>query len=239
LNNIRLRVGDVLLIQGRRSAIHKLKSNGNMMVLDGTTNLPAAHHAKRALGIMAVVILTAALGLMPISVSALIGLAMMLVMGCMTWRDASETLPTPVIMIVVTSLALGKALVGTGMAVYLASGFIGLASNLPPAMILSMFLLIMAILTNVVSNNAAAVIGTPIAIAAAQQLNVAPTPFVLAVIFGANMSFATPFGYQTNLLILSAGGYRFSDFIKVGVPLMIILWLGYSIALPLIYDLGW
>jgi di/tricarboxylate transporter len=237
LHSIKLRAGDVLLIQGRRDAINELKNSSNMLVLDGTTDLPAAHRAKRALAVMALVIVTAAVGLMPISVSALIGLGLMLGLGCVTWRDATQALPMPVIMIVVTSLALGKALVGTGMAVYLATGFVSVASDLPAAMILSMFLLILAILTNIVSNNAAAVIGTPIAIATAQQLNVDPTPFVLAVIFGANMSFATPFGYQTNLLILSAGGYRFSDFIRVGIPLAIIMWLGYSIVLPLLYDL--
>ena len=96
----------------------------------------------------------------------------------------------------------------------------------------------MAVLTNIVSNNAAAVIGTPIAVAIAQQLGVDPMPFVLAVLFGANMSFATPFGYQTNLLIMSAGGYKFSDFLRVGIPLIIIMWIGFSIVLPLIYDLG-
>ena len=98
-------------------------------------------------------------------------------------------------------------------------------------------MLIMAVLTNVVSNNAAAVIGTPIAIAIAQQLNVAPEPFVLAVLFGANMSYVTPYGYQTNLLILSAGGYKFSDFLKIGIPLTVIMWIGFSIVLPLLYVL--
>ena len=140
-------------------------------------------------------------------------------------------------MIIVTSLALGKALVGTGMAVYLAAGFVGIASDLPAPIILSAFVLIMTVLTNIVSNNAAAVIGAPIAIATAQQLGVEPLPFVLAVLFGANMSFATPFGYQTNLPILSAGGYRFSDFLRVGVPLAIIMWVGFSIVLPLLYDI--
>ena len=89
--------------------------------------------------------------------------------------------------------------------------------------ILSAFLLLMAILTNIVSNNAAAVIGTPIAISIAAQLGVSPDPFILAVLFGANMSFATPYGYQTNLLILSAGGYKFSDFLRVGIPLTILV----------------
>ena len=124
----------------------------------------------------------------------------------------------------------------TGMADYLAFGFVNVASGLPTPLILSAFILIMTLLTNVVSNNAAAVIGTPIAIAIAQQLDASPEAFVLAVMFGANMSFATPFGYQTNLLILSAGGYSFSDFLRVGIPLTLIMWIGFSIALPLLYD---
>ena len=102
---------------------------------------------------------------------------------------------------------------------------------------LSLLMLVMALMTNVVSNNAAAVIGTPIAISIAQQLSVPVEPFVLAVLFGANMSYATPIGYQTNLLILSAGGYRFSDFVRVGLPLTLIMWLGFSIILPIIYQL--
>jgi di/tricarboxylate transporter len=138
-------------------------------------------------------------------------------------------------MLIVASLAMGKALVATGMAEYLAASFVRVAGGLPPAAIISAFILIMAVLTNIVSNNAAAVIGTPIAIAAAQQLQVDPLPFVLAVLFGANMSFATPFGYQTNLLILSTGGYRFADFLKVGIPLIVILWIGFSIVLPWLY----
>jgi di/tricarboxylate transporter len=237
LNNIILRNGDVLLVQGSRDAIDTLKASGQLMVLDGTTDLPRAHRAKRALLVLTFVVLAAASGIMPISISALIGVGLMLALGCVTWRDAAQSLPIPVIMIIVTSLALGKALVGTGMAEYLAASFVGIASNAPAPIILSGFLLTMTVLTNIVSNNAAAVIGTPIAIAAAQQLGVDPLPFVLAVLFGANMSFITPFGYQTNLLILSAGGYRFSDFLRVGVPLSIVMWVGYSIVLPLLYDL--
>jgi di/tricarboxylate transporter len=235
LRSIPLRAGDVLLVQGSRDEIDSLKSSGDTLVLDGTVELPRARHAKRALATMAAVILTAALGIMPISISALIGVGLMLALGCMTWRDAAHSLPTPVIMIIVTSLALGKALVGTGMAEYLAAGFVGISANMPLPVILSAFLLTMTVLTNIVSNNAAAVIGTPIAIATAQQLGVDPMPFVLAVLFGANMSFATPFGYQTNLLILSAGGYTFSDFFKVGIPLAFIMWIGFSIVLPLLY----
>jgi di/tricarboxylate transporter len=161
----------------------------------------------------------------------------MLVTGCLTWRDAVGALSIPVIMIIVTSLALGKALLGTGMADYLAMGFVSMTAGMPPGMILSGFMLLMAILTNVVSNNAAAAIGTPIAIGIAQQLGVPADPFILATLFGANMSFATPYGYQTNLLILSAGGYKFTDFLRVGIPLTIIMWVGFSLLLPTIYSL--
>ncbi|MCH7821001.1 MAG: SLC13 family permease [Proteobacteria bacterium] len=237
LNMIRLRAGDVLLVQGSGEAISNLKDSGNMLVLDGTTDLPHTHNAKRALAIMGFVVLAAALGIMPIAVSAVVGLGLMIATGCLGWRDAAASLSVPIIMIIVTALALGKALVGTGMADFLAISFVNAASGLPTPMILSAFLLLMTLMTNVVSNNAAAAIGTPIAVSIAQQLGVSPEPFILAVLFGANMSFATPYGYQTNLLILSAGGYKFSDFLRVGIPLTIIMWVGFSLILPVLYDL--
>jgi di/tricarboxylate transporter len=237
LNLIRLRAGDVLLVQGTSEAIGNLKNSGNMLVLDGTTALPQTHHAKRALFIMGGVILAAALGVMPISVSALAGLGIMIATGCLGWRDAAGALSIPVVMIIVAALALGTALVGTGMADYLALSFVNAASGLPAPIILSAFMLLMTIMTNIVSNNAAAAIGTPIAISIATQLGVSPEPFILAVLFGANMSFATPYGYQTNLLVMSAGGYKFADFLRVGIPLTIIMWIGFSIVLPMLYQL--
>ena len=233
LNLIRLRAGDVLLVQGTRESIAQLKDSGSMLVLDGTTDLPHTHRAKRALAIMGFVVAAAALGIMPISVSALVGLGLMIATGCLTWRDAANSLSIPIVMIIVTALALGKALVGTGMADYIALSFVSLTSGLPVSMILSAFLLLMTIMTNVVSNNAAAAIGTPIAVSIATQLGVNVEPFILAVLFGANMSFATPYGYQTNLLIMTAGGYKFGDFLRVGIPLTIIMWIGFSLALPM------
>ena len=98
-------------------------------------------------------------------------------------------------------------------------------------------MLMMGVLTNVVSNNAAAVIGTPIAVGIAQRLGMPLEPFVLAVLFGANLSFVTPMAYKTNLLVMNAGGYRFGDFVRVGTPLTIIMWIGFSIVLPLLYQL--
>ncbi len=234
---IRLRAGDVLLVQGTRKNIESLKETGSMLVLDGTTDLPHTHRANRALAIMGAVVLAAATGLLPISVAALAGLGLMLATSCLTWRDAASALSVPVVMIIVTSLALGRALMDTGMAAWLAESFVAGTAALPTPMILSAFLLLMTIMTNVVSNNAAAVIGTPIAIGIAQQLGVNPEPFILAVLFGANMSFATPYGYQTNLLILSAGGYTFTDFLRVGIPLTIVMWIGFSLILPVLYPL--
>jgi di/tricarboxylate transporter len=235
--SVRLRAGDVVLVQGTRSALDAIKNESRMLLADGTIELPRAHRAKRALVVLFLVVSVAAAGLLPISVSALIGVGVMIALGCVSWRDVGRSLPIAVIMLIVASLAMGKALVVTGMADFFAVGLVRAAGNLPTPVILSAFILIMAVLTNLVSNNAAAVIGTPIAIAAAQQLGAEPLPFVLAVLFGANMSFATPFGYQTNLLILSTGGYRFADFLRAGVPLILILWIGFSIVLPVWYDL--
>ena len=236
-DSVRLRAGDVVLMQGDRLGLDAAKAGGKMLVVDGTSGLPKAHRAKRALSVLVLVVAAAAFGVLPIATSAMIGVGLMIAFGCIAWRDVGRSLPIAVIMLIVASLAMGKALVATGMASFLASGFVSAAGGLPTPVIISAFILVMAVLTNIVSNNAAAVIGTPIAISAAQQLGIDPLPFVLAVLFGANMSFATPFGYQTNLLILSTGGYRFADFLKVGIPLIVILWIGFSVVLPVLYDL--
>jgi di/tricarboxylate transporter len=108
---------------------------------------------------------------------------------------------------------------------------------MPTVVILSGFILIMAFLTEIVSNNAIAVLGVPIAISVAGQLGVPPEPFVIGLLYGANMSYIMPVGYQTNLLVMSAGGYRFSDFARVGLILKTIMWAGLSTGLVLLYEL--
>ncbi len=233
----RLRAGDVVLVQGTNSQLEHLKRSATALVLDGTTDLPRTHRAYRALVIMILVVLAAATGMLPISVSAVVGVGAMLATRCLTWENAAGSLSAQVVMIIVASLALGLAMTETGGAVYIAQGFVEGVRLLPTPVILSMLMLVMAILTNVVSNAAAGIIGTPIAIQMARELGVPAEPFVVAVIFGVNMSYATPFGYQTNLLLLSAGGYKFSDFMRAGVPLTALMWLGFSIVLPIIYDL--
>ena len=232
-----LRAGDIVLVQGTQQKLEDLKRSGNALVLDGTMDLPRTHKSDRAFAIMALVVIGAAVGFVPISVSALIGVGAMLATRCLTWKDAASALSIPVIIIIVTSLALGLALTETEGAEFIARLFLSAVDSFPTPVILSSLMLAMALLTNVVSNNAAGVIGAPIAIQVARQLGVPPEAFVLAVIFGANMSYATPFGYQTNLLVLTAGGYKFSDFVRAGVPLTLLVWLGFSIVLPLLYDL--
>ena len=125
----------------------------------------------------------------------------------------------------------------TGGSEFIASLFVSLTSGAPPAAIVSSLVLMMAVLTNVVSNNAAAVIGTPVAVSIAAALGQNAEPFVLAVLFGANLSYVTPMSYQTNLLVMSAGGYKFKDFVRVGLPLAVLMWLVYSLLLKIIYAL--
>jgi len=237
LGAIRLRAGDVLLVQGPHDALQTLRESGSMLVLDATTELPHTKRAPVALGIILGVVGLAAAGIVPISVAALCGVSVMLLTGCLQWRDAGDALNIPVIMIIVASLSLGSALMETGGARFIAEVFVFITQPLPVPMILSGLILLMTLLTNVVSNNAAAVIGTPIAISIAQQINAPTEPFILAVIFGANMSFSTPIGYHTNLLLMSAGGYKFSDFMRVGIPLTLVMWIAFTIILPLLYDL--
>ena len=227
--------GDVILVQGSLEAIENLKTNSNMLVIENEDLDLGTKRSFIPLYIMVGVAGLAASNLLPISIAAMLGLIGMLVFRLMKWSDVGNAMNIPIIMLIVASLSLGNALVVTGGSDYLAELFVYATSSMSVALILSTLMLLMAVLTNIVSNNAAAVIGTPIAINIAQQLGASPEPFVLAVLFGANMSFVTPIGYKTNLLIMGAGGYKFNDFVKVGLPLAFIMWVAFSIILPALY----
>ncbi len=237
LNQRQLRASDVLLVQGRSENIRTLKVGGELLVLDNTADLPHTSKAPLALIIMIVIVALAALGIMPIAMSAMLGCFALIGTGCIRWQQASQALSAQVILIIVASLALGSALMKTGGAEYLAQVFLYLSTGLSPAWILAFLMLLMAILTNVVSNNAAAVVGTPIAISIAQELGMPLEPFVLAVLFGANLSFITPMAYKTNLLVMNAGGYQFNDFVRVGTPLTLLMWVVLSAVLTFAYQL--
>ena len=237
LNRRQLQASDVLLVQGRSENIRTLKMGGELLVLDNTADLPHSSKAPLALFIMMMIVALAALGIMPIAMSALLGCMALIGTGCIRWQQANRALSAQVILIIVASLALGSALMKTGGAEYLAQVFLYLTSRLSPAWILAFLMLLMAILTNMVSNNAAAVVGTPIAISIAQELGLPLEPFVLSVLFGANLSFITPMAYKTNLLVMNAGGYKFNDFVRVGTPLTLLMWVVLSAVLTFAYQL--
>ena len=235
IHDVVLVQGDVMLVQGPRNQIRRLKRNPEFLVLDATLQLPRTHKAGLALAIMAGVVVLSATGTMHIAVSATLGALLMLVTRCMPVGTAIRAISPSVYFVVAGSLALGHALVQTGATDYLTDIFVYLTSGVSPTVLIGALMLLLAVLTNVVSNNAAAIIGTPIAIGIAARLGLPPEPFVLAVLFGANMSFATPMAYKTNLLVMSAGGYTFGEFVRVGTPLTILMWIVLTFVLASMY----
>jgi di/tricarboxylate transporter len=237
LDEVQIRSGDVLLVQSTPENLRELKETADFLVLDGSIQLPSTKKAPIALATMAGVVALAAFDIMPIEISAILGFTALILSRCLNWKDAMNALSTQVILIIVSSLAMGAALLKTGGADYLAKLFVYVTFGAPSWVVLGGLMLMMGIMTNIVSNNAAAVIGTPIAIGIAQRLGLPLEPFVLAVLFGANLSFATPMAYQTNILLMNAGGYKFSDFVRIGVPLAIGLWLILTAVLVWAYGL--
>ncbi len=235
--DVAFRPGDVLLLRGAKDGIEALRAAPGFLMLDAIMELPHTQRAPLSLAIMAGVVLLAALNLLPMVLASAVGVAAMLLTGCLRWNEATDSLSAKVVMIVVSSLALGEALTATGLIAMAGHGLAALGNYLPPFAMVASLMLLMAIVTNFVSNNAAAIIGTPIAITMAATLGLDPRPFVLAVLFGANISYATPMGYQTNLLVMSAAGYRFKDFVRAGVPLAVLMWITLTWLLSMEYNL--
>jgi len=232
-----LRSGDVLLVQGPPERTAALKYEAGLLVLDGTLDLPRTRKAPIAVTIMAAVVLLAAFGILPIAMAALLGVLALILTGCLKLEGMGRGISAEVVLVVVASLGLGRALTATGGADLLAGGFMAVAGNLSTQGVLAAMMIFLGVLTNFVSNNAAAAVGTPVALAIAQQLGAPPEPFVLATIVGCNLSFATPMGYQTNVLIMQPGGYVFRDFVRVGGPLVLLMILAFSIELTRVYPI--
>ncbi len=233
ITDIRLEPGDELLVQGQPEDILKLRSNRDVVLLEWSQEeLPDVIHAKRATLIFGAVILLAASGILPIVVSALCGAAAMVAVGVMNIRQAFRAIDTRVVTTIAAALALGVALQATGGADYLAAGLVRATAGASPAVILSLFFLLVAGLSNIISTKTTAVLFTPIAVDLARQLGVPVEPFAVAVVFAANCSFASPLGYQTNLLVMGPGHYQFTDFVRAGVPLIVLLWVVFSLFAP-------
>ena len=236
MSDIRLEPGDVLLVLGSKLNMKNLRHNKDVVLLEwSATELPDTGLATRSLSIFALTILPVIFGVIPIEIAALAGAALTVATGVLNVRQATRALDQRIFLLVGAALAMATALEYTGGATFLGNLVVDLFAGQSPALILSAFFLLVAVMTNIMSNNAAAVLFTPIAISTAAPLGIDPLVFVYAVIFAANCSFASPVAYQTNLLVMGPGHYEFKDFLKVGSPLLVIIWVAYSLFAPWYY----
>ena len=228
LGRIRLEPGDVLLLVGNRRAIDSLRNNQDLIVLSGSkADLPVARKAPVAGGIFTGTITSAATGVLSIPVAAILGSVLMLVTGCLNIRQATRAVDRKIFLLVGSMLALGTALEVTGGALYVAEQLLRLPYTDVPLVLAGILFLLVAVATNILTNNACAILFTPIALNLATNAGIDPHIFAITVVLGANCSFASPIGYQTNLLVMGPGHYRFRDFMKAGVPLLFVMWIAY------------
>lgn len=238
MSDVRLVAGDVLLVMGQQSAVEGLRHNRDTLLLQWSAReLPRFEKAGLARLIFIATVLAAVFNLVPIVVAALVGAVAMVISGVLNVRQATRGFDLRIYVVVTAALAMAQAMLITGGAGFVAGNFLALFEGAAPAIILSAFFLLCAIITNILSNNATAVLFTPLAISLSTALNVDPMAFILAVIFAANCSFATPIAYQTNLLVMTPGNFRFTDFMRAGIPLIVLLWLTYSLFAPWYFGL--
>jgi len=224
MDQIPLKVGDTLLVQATTDSIERLEANRNFIVAS-----EVERHDWResktwlAIGIVAAAVGLAGAGILPIVVSALAGSFAMVVTGCLKPGELYDAVQWDVIILLAGVIPLGIALEQTGAASLLAQAVVASADFLPIVGVLALFYLVTALLTNVISNNASVVLMIPVAVEAAQSIGASAFAFLLAVMFAASTAFMTPVGYQTNLFVYGPGGYRFTDYLRVGGPLQLLL----------------
>jgi len=236
MNTIRLEAGDVLLIVGDVRDVRNLRADRDILLLETSMkDLPDPRNAQIASIIFGGIVLVTATGLLPISISAIMGAAAMVATGCLNVRQAARAVDRRIYLLIGAALAMGTALEKTGGAMLIGESLAQLSAGLGPVFLISAFFIVCAVITNILSNNATAVLFMPIAVSAANSVGIDPHVLALTVIFGANCSFATPVAYQTNLLVMTPGHYRFADFIRVGVPLIVIIWLTFTLIAPIYF----
>ena len=233
LSEIRLQSGTSLLLYTKKERVNDIKTSEEF-VLATEIELPDSKTSKIpvALGIIAGVVGLAALGILPIVASAICGVILMIMTGCISNEEAYQSINWKVIFLLGGVLPLGVAMQKTGAAEILVELLIQQLESLGPTAVLSAFFFLSMMLTNVISNNATAVLLAPIAIEAASSIGVDPTPMLVAVTLAASLSFMTPIGYQTNTMIFGPGQYTFIDFLKVGTPLNILFWIIGTFSIP-------
>ncbi len=220
----RLRGGDTLLIQATEDTVRRFAVDRNFVVA-GEFYLPNYRKSKLpvALGIVATVVAIAGAGLAPIALSALGGVVAMVATGCLRPTEVYDSVDWNVIFLLAGLIPLGVAMSETGAAAFIAGHVVGFAGGFDLLILLGVFYLLTAVLTNVISNNASVVLMIPVAVDVAASVGASPFAFALAVTFAASTAFMTPVGYQTNLMVYGPGGYRFTDYIRVGAPLQLLL----------------
>ena len=236
MHDVRLKNGDVLLVRCPIERLADMRGEGDVIVVEDVHHeIVHQQKALRAGLIFAGLVVAATTGLADIMVCALAAVFLMILAGCLQLRDAYRAMQADVLILIAGTIALGAAMEKSGASRIYAEAFLGLLGGLPPAAILGGFILLTSISTQILSNNATAVLLLPIAISTAAGLGVHPKPFIMAVCFGASACFATPIGYQTNLLVYGPGGYRFSDFLKLGIPLNLLVVAMGTLFIPVIW----
>ena len=238
LGRVRLESGDVLLIAASQASLESMRAGNDFIVMAGTIrDLPLTSKAPIALGIFVATIALAALGFLPIPGAAIAGSMAMIATGCLNIRQALRSLDRKIYLLVGAALALGTTLQVTGGAAAMADVMMVLPYTDVPIVMASLLFILVAITTNLLTNNACAILYTPIAMNLAVNANIDPVIFATIVVFGANCSFASPIGYQTNLMVMGPGRYRFKDFMNAGIPLMIIMWITFTFIAKYYYGL--
>jgi di/tricarboxylate transporter len=238
LGNVRLRMGDTLLLEGPPESMRKLFDYQELTNLLLPTEKPL-RRGKAWIAVIAIVSVMAlsSIHVLPIAALAMMAAAIVILAGCIDVEEAYTSIRWNILMLIFGMLALGFAMEKTGGAQFIVDNFAFVLMGFGPIAVLSAVYLITMAVTETISNNATAILLTPIAIGLAHQLGVDPRPFVVAVMFAASASFATPIGYQTNTFVYGAGGYKFTDFLKVGLPLNFILWALATFLIPQFWPL--
>jgi di/tricarboxylate transporter len=223
LGDITFRMGDTLLLEASHQFVEHYRFRRDFLLVSALNDStpPDFHKAPRALGILALMVLMSASGLLQIMEAAFLAAGAMVVSGCITASRARRSVDLPVLVVIAASFALGNAMTVTGAAAWVAGGLLGFG-ELTPWVALVLIYFLTAVFTEMITNNAAAVLMFPIALAVSQQLGVNFLPYAVAVMFAASASFITPLGYQTNLMVFGPGRYRFGDYVRIGLPLSLL-----------------
>jgi di/tricarboxylate transporter len=236
LSDVELNGGDSLLLSMSSDRVKDLEEEQAFVLISSVeTALYRREKTPLVLAIMTGVVATAAVGLVPIVISAVIGVILMIMSGCLRTDEAYEAVNWKVVMLLAGVLPLGTAMDKTGAAELMASGMVDSLAGFGPTVLLSGFFLLTLLITAVMSNNASAALLAPIAIEAAINIGVNPQAFLYAVTFAASLSLITPFGYQTNTMIYGPGRYSVGDFMKIGIPLNLLFWILATIFIPMIW----